>query len=103
MSYQAPVKDMLFTIRELAGLECVRQLPGFEDATDDTVAVARRVLPSIRIVPQQGRGKGAALRTGFAAAKGDIIVMIDADGSTQPEEIPAFIEALTPSEKVMRK
>jgi alkylation response protein AidB-like acyl-CoA dehydrogenase len=37
MSYQAPVKDMLFTIRELAGLECVRQLPGFEDATDDTV------------------------------------------------------------------
>jgi alkylation response protein AidB-like acyl-CoA dehydrogenase len=37
MSYQAPVKDMLFTIRELAGLESVRQLPGFEDATDDTV------------------------------------------------------------------
>jgi len=37
MSYQAPVKDMLFTIRELAGLEQVRQLPGFEDATDDTV------------------------------------------------------------------
>jgi alkylation response protein AidB-like acyl-CoA dehydrogenase len=37
MSYQAPVKDMLFTIRELAGLEQVRALPGFEDATDDTV------------------------------------------------------------------
>jgi alkylation response protein AidB-like acyl-CoA dehydrogenase len=37
MSYQAPVKDMLFTIRELAGLESVRRLPGFEDATDDTV------------------------------------------------------------------
>jgi alkylation response protein AidB-like acyl-CoA dehydrogenase len=37
MSYQAPVKDMLFTIRELAGLEQVRRLPGFEDATDDTV------------------------------------------------------------------
>jgi len=37
MSYQAPVKDMLFTIRELAGLAHVRQLPGFEDATDDTV------------------------------------------------------------------
>lgn len=63
-------------------------------STDDTVAVARAVLPSIRIVPQQGRGKGAALRTGFAAAKGDIIVMIDADGSTQPEEIPAFVAKL---------
>jgi glycosyltransferase involved in cell wall biosynthesis len=61
---------------------------------DDTVAVARRVMPSIRIIPQQGKGKGAALRTGFAAAKGDIIVMIDADGSTQPEEIPAFVQAL---------
>jgi len=64
------------------------------NSTDDTVAVARAVLPSIRIVPQQGRGKGAALRTGFAAAKGDIIVMIDADGSTQPEEIPAFVQKL---------
>jgi alkylation response protein AidB-like acyl-CoA dehydrogenase len=37
MSYQAPVKDMLFTMRELAGLASVRSLPGFEDATDDTV------------------------------------------------------------------
>ena len=37
MSYQAPVKDMLFTIREVAGLDAVRRLPGFEDATDDTV------------------------------------------------------------------
>ena len=37
MTYQAPVKDMLFAMREVAGLECIRQLPGFEDATDDTV------------------------------------------------------------------
>jgi len=65
------------------------------ESTDDTVAVARAVLPSIRIVKQNGRGKGAALRTGFAAARGDIIVMLDADGSTAPEEIPAFVRALT--------
>jgi glycosyltransferase involved in cell wall biosynthesis len=64
-------------------------------STDDSIAVARRVMPTIRIVPQQGKGKGAALRTGFAAATGDIIVMIDADGSTAPEEIPAFVAALT--------
>jgi glycosyltransferase involved in cell wall biosynthesis len=63
-------------------------------STDDTVAVARALLPSVRIVPQQGRGKGAALRTGFAAARGDIIVMLDSDGSTAPEEIPAFVGAL---------
>ena len=54
-------------------------------STDDTIAVAQRLMPEIRIVQQQGRGKGAALRTGFAAASGDIIVMIDADGSTAPE------------------
>ncbi len=63
-------------------------------SSDDTVAVARAVLPNVRVVRQHGRGKGAALRTGFAAARGDIIVMLDADGSTAPEEIPAFVRAL---------
>ncbi|MEZ4863313.1 MAG: glycosyltransferase family 2 protein [Caldilineaceae bacterium] len=63
-------------------------------STDSTVAVARELRPDIRIIYQQGRGKGAALRTGFAAAAGDIIVMLDADGSTDPGEIPAFIGAL---------
>ena len=43
---------------------------------------------------QYQRGKGAALRAGFAAAKGDIIVMIDADGSTDPREMDRFVEAL---------
>jgi glycosyltransferase involved in cell wall biosynthesis len=64
-------------------------------SVDDTIAVAQRLLPGIRIVQQDGKGKGAALRTGFAAATGDIIVMIDADGSTAPEEIPAYVRALT--------
>jgi len=63
-------------------------------STDGTVEVACRVRPDVRIVMQEGRGKGAALRTGFAEAKGDIIVMLDADGSTDPGEIPAFVGAL---------
>jgi glycosyltransferase involved in cell wall biosynthesis len=58
---------------------------------DDTVEVARRLCPDIRVVMQKGRGKGAALRTGFEAASGDVIVMLDADGSTDPGEIPRFI------------
>src|SRR5262245_62878827 len=58
------------------------------NSTDATVAVARSLRPNIRIVQQQGRGKGAALRSGFASATGDIIVMLDADGSTDPAEIP---------------
>src|SRR6058998_2153306 len=55
------------------------------NSTDGTVEVARQLWAGIRIVRQQGRGKGAALRSGFAAATGDIIVMLDADGSTDPE------------------
>ncbi len=61
---------------------------------DDTVAVARRLRPDIRIVHQTRRGKGNALACGFAAASGDVIVMIDADGSTDPAEIPRFVAAL---------
>jgi glycosyltransferase involved in cell wall biosynthesis len=64
-------------------------------STDDTVAVARMLNPEIRIVHQQGRGKGDALQAGFAAAKGEIIVMMDADGSTDGGEIPRFVAALT--------
>ena len=62
---------------------------------DDTVAVARKLRPIVQIVHQQGRGKGEALRAGFAAAKGEIIVMMDADGSTDGAEIPRFVAALT--------
>jgi glycosyltransferase involved in cell wall biosynthesis len=64
------------------------------NSTDDTVEIAHRLRPDIRIVQQQGRGTGAALRTGFAAATSEIIVMLDADGSTDPAEIPAFVGAL---------
>jgi glycosyltransferase involved in cell wall biosynthesis len=63
-------------------------------STDGTVEVAQKLLPDIRIVCQEGRGKGAALRSGFAAATGDIIIMMDADGSTDPAEIPLFCAAL---------
>lgn len=61
---------------------------------DATCVVARELLPEVRIVRQLGRGKGAALRSGFEAAEGDIIVMLDADGSTDPREIPLFVGAL---------
>jgi hypothetical protein len=63
-------------------------------STDDTIDVVRRLRPDARIVLQQHRGKGDALRCGFAAATGEIIVMMDADGSADPAEIPAFVKAL---------
>jgi glycosyltransferase involved in cell wall biosynthesis len=64
------------------------------NSTDDTVAVARECLPRIKVVRQAGRGKGDALREGFGAVSGDVIVMLDADGSTDPAEIPLFVGAL---------
>jgi glycosyltransferase involved in cell wall biosynthesis len=63
-------------------------------STDDTVEVARFLRPDARIVLQERPGKGDALRCGFEAATGDIIVMLDADGSADPGEIPAFVAAL---------
>ena len=63
-------------------------------STDDTVAVAQRCRPGIRVIQQRGRGKGLALRTGFDAATGDYIVMMDADGSMHPAEIDDFVTAL---------
>ncbi len=63
-------------------------------SSDDTIEVARQLLPSICIVEQVGKGKGDALRAGFAACTGDIIVMLDADGSANPREIPLFVGAL---------
>jgi glycosyltransferase involved in cell wall biosynthesis len=64
-------------------------------STDETVATAQKLNPHIRIVHQKGFGKGDALQAGFAAAKGEIIVMMDADGSTDGKEIPRFVAALT--------
>src|ERR1700726_3268525 len=64
------------------------------NSTDDTIAVARELLPSIHIVKQMGKGKGDALRAGFAVCTGDIIVTLDADGSADPKEIPCFVAAL---------
>jgi glycosyltransferase involved in cell wall biosynthesis len=64
------------------------------NSTDDTVGVARRLRPNLRVVQQRGRGKGDALATGFAECTGDIIVMIDADGSTDGREIIHFVGAL---------
>src|SRR3954449_6548595 len=63
-------------------------------SVDRTVAVARELRPDVVIVQQTRTGKGNALACGFAACTGDIIVMIDADGSTDPAEIPSFVAEL---------
>jgi glycosyltransferase involved in cell wall biosynthesis len=64
------------------------------NSTDGTVEVAKRLWPSLRVIRQSGKGKGNALTCGFWAATGDVIVMLDGDGSTDPAEIPRFVAAL---------
>jgi glycosyltransferase involved in cell wall biosynthesis len=91
-------------------------------STDGTLEVARASWPNIHIVTQErrragvsahpvfperrgngmvlrlatedARGKGAALRKGLDVARGDMMVLLDADGSTDPAEIPTFVGAL---------
>ncbi len=65
------------------------------NSVDDTVEVARSLRPDVQVVLQNRRGKGNAMACGFAHATGDIVVMLDADGSADPREIPRFVEALT--------
>jgi len=80
----------------------LRRLPGglFEvilvdgNSSDRTVEVALAERPDLLVIRQPGCGKGDALRAGFKAATGDILVAMDADGSTNPAEIPAFVGQL---------
>ncbi len=64
------------------------------DSVDGTVAAARHARPGLRVVRQTRRGKGNALACGIAACTGEVVVLLDADGSADPAEIPAFVAAL---------
>jgi glycosyltransferase involved in cell wall biosynthesis len=72
-----------------AGLSEVILVDGH--SSDITKAIARDCRPDIRIITEPMSGKGHALRAGFEAATGEIIVAMDADGSMSPEEIPQYV------------
>lgn len=80
----------------------LRALPSIVDevvivdgnSTDGTVEAVLAVRPDAVIVRQHGRGKGDALRLGFAVARGEAVVMLDADGSMNPAEIRRFVSLL---------
>ncbi len=63
-------------------------------STDATVEVAKKLCPRIHILYQTGKGKGDALKYGVNEARGEIIVTLDADGETPPEEIERFVKPL---------
>jgi len=63
-------------------------------SADNTVMVAQQLCPGIKVFLQQDKGKGNAMRFGIQQATGEIVVMLDADGSTDPTQIESFIEPL---------
>ena len=87
------------TWNEAGNIEHVlRQLDRFDDivivdglSKDDTVQIARSVRPDLRLIERPPKGKGDALRAGFQAATGDVIVIMDADGSMDPLEVDVFV------------
>jgi SAM-dependent methyltransferase len=68
-----------------------------DDATGARVrdAIAAHPGRRIKLVAGPGRGKGAAVRAGLAEASGDVLMILDADMTVMPEDLPAFFEAIT--------
>jgi glycosyltransferase involved in cell wall biosynthesis len=71
-------------------------------SSDDTVAVARSIRPDVTVLGQNAPGKGAALATGLCAATSDIAVMMDADCSMDPTDIPSYVAALMAGADVVK-
>lgn len=71
-------------------------------STDGTIETALSLRPDALIVKEPRAGKGYALQAGFSACSGDIIVMMDADGSMAPAEIDTFVSALLAGADVVK-
>ena len=106
-----PSTTVLITCRNEEGnIEAaIQRLPRFCDdleilfveghSKDNTLAEIHRVIAAypqydIKVLVQPGKGKGDAVRCGFDAAKNDILMILDGDLTTPPEDMPKFYHAL---------
>ncbi len=69
------------------------------NSTDDTWETIQRLKDEfpekdIHILQQKGKGKGDAVRCGYAEATGDILMILDADLTVRPEDLPKFYMAI---------
>jgi SAM-dependent methyltransferase len=67
-----------------------------QDGTFEEMERVRQAYPSkdIKVMRQPGKGKADAVFTAFDAARGDVLIILDADLTMPPEQIPKFVEAL---------
>lgn len=95
------VSVVIPTLNEAANIKEVFQIiPEFVDeivvidgdSTDGTRDEILKFRSDAKIIVEKPSGKGAAIKTGFENASGDLIIMMDADGSHDPGEIPALLE-----------
>ena len=68
-------------------------------STDDTASVARS--HGATVVPEEGRGYGAAIKTGIRHSRGELIVCIDADNSHPPDYVSRLLEAIEEADVVI--
>jgi glycosyltransferase involved in cell wall biosynthesis len=103
LSVVIPAYNEWGTIRQVVeavrAVAVVTEVIVVDDAsTDGTAAVlaeAARQDPSLKVLTHaRNRGKGAALRTGFAAATGDVVVVHDADLEYDPREFPRLMQPI---------
>jgi 2-polyprenyl-3-methyl-5-hydroxy-6-metoxy-1,4-benzoquinol methylase len=106
-----PLVSVIIPARNEAGniTEIMRRMPdmgaGAElifvegNSTDDTYAAIEKEIAAnphrrCKLLKQPGKGKGDAVKTGFAAASGEILMILDADMTVAPEDLPRFYEAI---------
>jgi len=90
------IDEVLRGVKEYADIIVV--VDGHSD--DDTLAIVQK--NEVEVINQKGLGKGGALREAFDRVKGDIVIMMDSDGSMLPQEIPSFVKAITSGADVVK-